>query len=90
MAEAAAVPAADNDALGHNQHDSSSSSNGILDEQQDSSSSSGDSSSDQGLAGPAIRIKVLSEPGELTAVAQLRADTYYEVSVIWFVFSGCH
>jgi hypothetical protein len=88
MTEAAAVPAADNDAPGHNQHgsSSSSSSNGISDEQQDRGSSSGDSSSDPGLAGPAIRIKVLSEPGELTAVAQLRADTYYEVSVIWVRF----
>lgn len=44
-----------------------------------SSSGSSSSSSEDSSSGPDISIKVLSEPSELSAVAKLRAEAYYEV-----------
>lgn len=75
LAEAAAVAVPEHNSDG-------SSSNGTDMEKQASSSSSEDSSSEQATPGPAISTKVLSAPGELNAVAQLRADAYYEVRII--------
>lgn len=83
-ADPAAAVAADADAAPSSSiedHDSNGTDAQQQQQQAESSSSEvSDSTTEAAPAAPAISIKVLSEPGELTAVARLRAEAYYEVS----------